>query len=104
MEKFISHKDNSRTNWGASVEGGTNPDKDAIQLGCMLRIADATEAMAKEYTRLIRERDNFKRGYEDRGQAVARLERSNAALRGVVTKLKKAKLQSGINSDLQQAK
>lgn len=88
---FISHRENSKTNWGKTTSDQTNPDRDDIQLGCLLRIADATEAMAKYHVQIIKDRDLYERLYRDSQAGSRKLERQNAALRGVITKLKKAK-------------
>jgi hypothetical protein len=84
---FIDHRKNSRTNWGRDVEGrDSNPDRDDIRLGCLLRIADATELMAKRHTELIRERDEFERS-KARWQANAiNLERRLRGTRGALTR------------------
>jgi hypothetical protein len=76
-------------NWGATVEGENNPDRHVIQLGCLLRIADATEAMAVEHNRLIRERDNYKQWWQQQRSRAERAERSNAGLRGAITRMKR---------------
>jgi len=78
-------REESRQDWTSrgSVEG--------INAGSLQRIADATEKMAESYTALIRERDHYKRWYEIVIKDVDQLGRSNSALRGVITKLKRAK-------------
>jgi hypothetical protein len=86
---FIPHRETSRVNWGKDVEGKNNPDRDDIQLGCLLRIADATEAMAKNHVRLQNDLDYYKRAYNEEIEARRRLARQVNALRGVITKLKK---------------
>lgn len=48
-------------------------DYSDVKLGCMLRIADATEAMAQNYTRLINERDRYQRWYEEEAKTVSNL-------------------------------
>ena len=83
-----SYKDESRDrNWG-TTEPGTTLTLDQIKLGCMLRIADATEAMAKNHVQLQNERD-----YLNRALGVAIKENSEknktiASLKGQITKLK----------------
>ena len=71
---------------------GNFPDNDQIQLGCLQRIADATELMAKNYQDLVDERDKYIRWYESSERTLKHLEKCNSALRGVITKLKKGKL------------
>lgn len=75
--------------WGAHVDSGKNVTLDQINCGSLLRIADAVELMAQEHAKLVHDRDWYKRMYEDERNRSTRLERSNAALRGVITKMKK---------------
>lgn len=79
-----SLREKSRHNW-------TNDDNrnENIQLGCMLRIADATEKMAQDRTKLIAERDNAERHTKYWRQVAERIELSNRSLKGQITKLKK---------------
>lgn len=88
---FIDHRKNSRTGWGKDVEGQINPDRDDIQLGCLLRIADATEAMAKRHTELIRDRDYLAQRNREHLATIETLSRQRAALRGTITRMKRAK-------------
>ena len=60
-----------------------------LKLGCLQRIADATELMAQNYQSLIGERDSYKRKYEAERNRRLNQEKCNAALRGVITKMKK---------------
>jgi hypothetical protein len=89
MSKVVSHRENSKVDWGRECDG-LNANKEDIQLGCLLRIADASEAMAKEHTKLIRDRECYERLYRIQLQITQRLERTNAALRGVITKMKRS--------------
>lgn len=80
-----NYRDESRKNWAASSE---NPSLEQLTFGCLQRIADATESMATEYNRLIRDnkwlsssRDNYRNDCE-------RLRKQNASLRGVITRMK----------------
>lgn len=79
-----SLREKSRRNW--TNDSSTNEN---IQLGCMLRIADATEKMALRYTELISERDWLAGAYRRRNDDFSRLERSLAAHKGQITRLKK---------------
>lgn len=67
-------------------DNGTLED---LRTGAILRIADASELMAKNYSELQFYLDYYKAGYKNRGQAIKSLRLSNAALKGVITKLKK---------------
>ena len=62
--------------------------RDELKVGCLQRIADATEAMAKNHVQLQRDHDLYKRWYKEEQERCRKLERSNAALRGQITKLK----------------
>lgn len=79
-----SLKDKSRRNWS-----NDNNSNENIQLGCMLRIADATEKMAQRHTDLIRERDTYNRWYDEEAQRRKTIERQLSAAKGQITKLKK---------------
>lgn len=86
---FIDLRKNSRVNWGATVDGNDNPKAEDIRLGCLLRIADATEAMAQNHVRLQAERDRLARRCDQLQAEVDRLVRQRAALRGAVTRAKR---------------
>lgn len=88
---FIDHRKNTKTFWGREVDGESNPNLEDIKLGCLLRIADATELMAKRHTELMSQRDYYERLARDRGAEVERLVRQRAALRGTITRMKRAK-------------
>lgn len=61
-----------------------------INAGSLQRIADATETMAQNFVSLQKERDMLSRLSREKSARIAQLKRSNAALRGVITKLKRA--------------
>lgn len=81
-----SYREASRSNWGCADR---QPDTNELKLGALLRIADATEVMAKEYNRLLNDRDLYKRWYDEARASRDRFERSNSALRRQITKLRK---------------
>lgn len=81
-----SYREESRLNWGCTDR---QPDTNELKLGALMRIADATEVMAREYQELINDRDMYQRWYNETRTHRNRLERSNAALRGQITKLRK---------------
>jgi hypothetical protein len=60
-----------------------------INAGSFQRIADACELMAENHHDLVRDRDMYKRWYESSRESGDKLRNSNAALRGVITKLRK---------------
>ena len=66
-----------------------NPTDREIHSGCLQRIADATEAMAKSHTDLIEENRALRLESEVWEKTFLWAERRRAALCGVITKLKK---------------
>ena len=62
-----------------------------IEIGCLQRIADATEIMAKGYNQIISDRKYYEKMYKRQQARSERLQRSNSALRGVITKMKKVR-------------
>lgn len=83
-----SYIDESRKLWHRG--GETQPTTEDLILGCLQRIATSTESSCKDRERL--ERDYaYNRKDRDLHRANAdRLGRSNAALRGVISRMKKA--------------
>jgi len=71
-----------------------SPRIEQLYLGSLQRIADATELMAKRYDELLRDRDSWKIRAKDEIAACKRLLKSNAALQGVITKMKKARTET----------
>ena len=68
---------------------GDVPATDELQTGCLQRIAAATEVMAQNYQQLINNRDWYRQRWQEECRRREELKRSNAALRGVVTRLKR---------------
>jgi hypothetical protein len=68
---------------------GVQPSTEDLNLGCLQRIADATELMAKRYDELI----NAKRRAEENAEyyegLYRRADRRVSAAKGQITKLKK---------------
>jgi len=86
MSDFKAYKEQSRSqNWGTNREGLT---ENQIKLGCMLRIADATEAIATEHNRLIEENKQLKESRKYYLDQCNELYKTRTALKGQVTKLK----------------
>ena len=81
-------KDCSRTNF--DIE---KPTWELVKIGCLQRIADALEThlpeMAKNHAHLTTQHDMFKRWYQEQRAIVEQRDRTIAALRGQITKLKK---------------
>ena len=67
---------------------GSNSTRD-IDSGSLQRIADATEKMAQCHTNLIFEKERYRKSNMQLWEWKAKLQRSNSALRGVITKLQR---------------
>lgn len=78
---------------GYSAESA--PTHEEIRTGCLQRIADATELMAKHHQELVDERDRFKRYYESQQGINAMLGRRIIALRGRITRLQRQLAKAG---------
>lgn len=65
------------------------PSHQELRSGAIQRIADATELMAREYQRLLRDKVYWEKRATEERLAKERLLRSNAALRAWITRLKR---------------
>lgn len=74
-----SLRDKSKRNWSNDSDSNEN-----IMLGSILRIADATEKMAVNWKRLQDELEYTQRQLRAEMDRCKKLERSNAAYRGMV--------------------
>lgn len=83
-------REKSRTDYNNGTDAVSGED---IQIGCLQRIADATELMAKNYTKLQADLDMYKKWYNESDENRWALERKISSLRGVITKLKNKALQ-----------
>ena len=77
----------SRCGWSAPNEG--KPNTEQLKLGCLQRIANAQEEMAKGWIELREDRDRKDRYWKEEVERRRGLERQVSALRGVITKLKR---------------
>jgi hypothetical protein len=75
-------REQSRCEWAAAIT------REDINAGSLQRIADAVEAVAKNYTAIINERERLKQRLANEEACSARLVRSNNALRGVIKRMK----------------
>lgn len=83
---FKNYREASRDkNWGTNDD---NLNRDQINTGSFLRIADAMEFMAKDRLQMERDLDWYKKKYAEHNETIKRLERSNAALKGHIKRLK----------------
>ncbi|OFE11423.1 hypothetical protein PHACT_12770 [Pseudohongiella acticola] len=86
---FKSYRDESRKNYGATVNSDAGITRDQLDAGSLMRIADACEKMCLDREKL--ERDyKYMRSERDRyREHFYRSERRLSATKGVVTKLKR---------------
>lgn len=80
-----SLKEASRSSYLVPEQGAT---LEHVKIGLLQRMADATEAMAKEHNELLRQKDLYRRWYEEERGKVASLQKTVSNLRGQITKLK----------------
>jgi hypothetical protein len=69
--------------------GTTQPTMQDIQVGCLQRIADATELMAKRHQELVDAKRSAESSRDYWRDMASQLEFSIRSLRGQITKLKK---------------
>lgn len=79
-------KEESKKNYYSSLPGGVSDTQLAV--GCLMRIADATETMAQNFVRLQNDVEWYKKQYKSSQDENARLKYQIRALRGRVTRLK----------------
>ncbi len=76
-----------KKDWGIRRNDGyVEPDE--LRNGALMRIADACEKMALNHAELVRERDLFEKQYGEAWKRIEAYRRQNAALKGVITKLR----------------
>jgi len=88
-EIFKPYRQESKTTWGVYLDEKTPIFQEQIQLGAILRIADATEKIAGNYDALIRDRDFYKGLYNDQRNEIHLLLHRIAGLKGYIKRMKK---------------
>lgn len=88
MSTFKNYREESRAIWGQKMEEGKTLDREQIQLGAILRIADALEKFAENFDFLRRDRDWQLERVKSLTARLDKAERSNRALRGYLKQLK----------------
>lgn len=83
-----SFKEQSKIEWSAPVEG--YPGHERMMIGCLQRIADSNEHMAKNYVQLQNDLDRYMRWYKEEKEANQRLQNKIRSLSGWITRLKKS--------------
>jgi len=86
---FHSFREGSRKDHGQDIAEGYRLCNDQLQLGAILRIADAAEVMAKNHQQLINERDAYLRSYKQEEKETERLRGTIRGLRSYISVLKK---------------
>lgn len=84
---FKSYRKESRIDWGTFQKGDLSLDE--IKTGCLLRIADSLEKLEIPHKGLLTENEHLGRRVKEQGAVIDQLRRSNAALRGTITRMKK---------------
>jgi hypothetical protein len=85
-----NYREASRLDW--QRKDGTEPnDYEELSVGCLQRIASATEAMAKPIIALGDEVRRERDGRIQAEQSLATEQRRTAALRGVIAKMRRSK-------------
>lgn len=79
---------NNLTDISRKIFNVENTTWDAINASALIRIADATEKMATNYTNLQNDLDRYKRWYNQECEKVHNRDKTISNLRGQITKLK----------------
>lgn len=87
MEEKKFYKSESRKEWYSTGELST----DKLSLGCLMRIADSLERMEEPYLRILERIRGMEHSSRERMEKIRDLKRSNAALRGHLTRARKQK-------------
>lgn len=67
----------------------STPTLENIQASCLMRIADASELMARNVLNMQHDLEWYKKRYKESQEREAKLNRSNNALRGHLKRMKK---------------
>lgn len=89
MQNVINLRDKSRTAITIKKEVGASMSFDEVTLGCVLRIADSCELMAKDRTELERQNKQLGELASNRYEEIQTLKKAVAAYKGKWNKLKK---------------
>lgn len=91
MEKvFHDYRKRSKEVWGQKFDENESLTIEQINLGAILRIADAVELMAKDRANLETTLAYYKRKTEELREELAATYRRLSAAKGQITKLKKS--------------
>jgi hypothetical protein len=79
-------REETKKEWNYS---GEKPDRDELQLGALLRIADAAERVSRKYSDIETDRDWYKKRNRELKDTNKHLVRVISSLRGVITRMKR---------------
>jgi hypothetical protein len=88
--KRWDYRSESRKDYGRarnSLESGVTFEE--VNAGSLMRIADATELMARNHAELLAERDRYQRWYNEEVVRREQRDRTIRGLRGVITRMKR---------------
>lgn len=84
---FTSYKENSRLNWGHS-EKDVADEVEKIQLGAILRIADAVETLTKDWSNMKQDLEWYKTAYRSKKEDLEAEVRRKNTYKGHLTRAK----------------
>lgn len=84
-----SWKDASKINWTSEGDGNGFIGENKIAVGCLMRIASATESMARSHADLIAEAERFKKWYHEEKARREKLQRQVNAYKGIIKRMKR---------------
>ena len=84
-----SYREESRKNYGQDSAPDEGLTLDQLNAGALLRIADASEAMARNHNELIEDLERERRWRKDAERSLERERRAGAAYRGHIKRLKR---------------
>ena len=85
---FKDYRKESRKNYGRETPEFEGVNLEQLNAGSLMRIADATEAMSKNYTQLQSRCDMYERWWNEACDENKQLRRRINAMKGVITKLR----------------
>ncbi|MCX3264790.1 hypothetical protein [Pedobacter agri] len=90
-KRTLNYREESRKNWYQIKEDGDNSQlsTEDLKFGCILRIADSMELMAKDRTELERQNKQLGELATNRYEEIQTLKKAVAAYKGKWNKLKK---------------
>ena len=98
---MLDYKTESRKSYGTSEPGNLTITQ--LQLGAILRIADAVEAMSKNFLQMQNDLIYYKNKYNEKGIQVEKQYKVISTLKGHITRLKKEKECKLPASDVEQS-